>query len=139
MANEQNLRPMRQSSEEARENGRKGGKRSGEVKRQQKMMREICLQMLNGKLPEETAEQMRIFGLSKGCLTWGAAIIAKQINKAVKGDVQSAKFLLETSGQKEADKVELSGGLNNRQEIVVAKDQMTADLYNKLMEGDDGE
>lgn len=36
MANEQNLRPIKQSNEEATENGRKGGIASGEARRQKR-------------------------------------------------------------------------------------------------------
>ena len=132
--NEQNLIPNSQRTpSELREMRSKGGKVSGERRREKKMMQEICLKMLNASLSDEQAAQLGLFNLKKGDLTWNAAIIAKQINKAVKGDTASAKFLQDLSGQKEAEKLELSGGTHN--EVVVAKDQITADIYNSIMNG----
>ena len=61
MANEQNLKPMKQTSEEATRNGRLGGIRSGEAKRQKRSIREAMQTLLDStyNLKDKTTGEVR--------------------------------------------------------------------------------
>lgn len=50
MANEQNLRPIKLTHEEAMENGRKGGKASGKARRERRALRELMEMRLEGSV-----------------------------------------------------------------------------------------
>lgn len=97
------------TKEELAQCGRVGGVKSGETKRRKKEMREIVdilfsTPMKSGKLT--TAEQIKNFADIKGKnIDIGTAIIIAQINKALKGDTQSATFLRDTAGQKPKENV----------------------------------
>lgn len=97
------------TKEELAQCGRVGGVKSGETKRRKKEMREIVdilfsTPMKSGKMT--TAEQIKNFADIKGKnIDIGTAIIIAQINKALKGDTQSATFLRDTAGQKPKENV----------------------------------
>lgn len=103
MANEQNLVPYRfnkRSANEARENGRKGGKKSGEVRRQKKTMKETMKTLLSLELPEsEGKENLKQLGFEQEDLNIQTGILMNQVNRALKGDLDSAKFVRDTSGE----------------------------------------
>lgn len=103
MANEQNLAPYRfnkRSANEARENGRKGGKKSGEVRRQKKTMKETMKVLLSLELPEsEGKENLKQLGFEQEDLNIQTGILMNQVNRALKGDLDSAKFVRDTSGE----------------------------------------
>lgn len=87
MANEQNLKPVR-SKEEARERGRAGGKRSGEVRRENKLIKDRILERMG-----ETDWNEMINGL---------------IERA-KGNDKAFEILRDTIGQKPSEIIEVSG------------------------------
>lgn len=89
MANEQNLKPFtsNQSREEAVKNGRKGGIRSGEVKRENKLIRDRILERMGAEDWDEYID----------------GIIARA--KESKAD---AEFLRDTIGEKPVEKQEIS-------------------------------
>lgn len=101
MANEQNLIPgNRRSQSEARENGRKGGQKSGEVRRQRKAMKDTMKMLLNLDLPEsEGKEKLKEIGIDGEDLNIQTAILTNQIQRALKGDLDSAKFCRDTAGE----------------------------------------
>ncbi len=102
MANEQNLIPFtsNQSREEAKKNGAKGGKKSGEVRRQKKTMKETMKVLLSLELPEsEGKENLKQLGIEQEDLNVQTGILMNQVNRALKGDLDSAKFVRDTSGE----------------------------------------
>ena len=103
MANEQNLIPYRfdkRSANEARENGKKGGKKSGEVRRQKKTMKETMKALLSLELPEsEGKENLKQLGFEQEDLNIQTGILMNQVSRALKGDLDSAKFVRDTSGE----------------------------------------
>ena len=105
MANEQNLRVP--TSEEAREIGRKGGLASAESRRRKKEMRETLEILLSMPLHNGEAVDIDDVGsfsaLDKKNITIEAAMMVKQIQKALKGDTTAAAFVRDTAGQKPAD------------------------------------
>lgn len=105
MANEQNLIPIeqvnsRRSREEHSEDSKKGGKRSGEVRRQKKTMKETMKALLSLELPEsEGKENLKQLGFEQEDLNIQTGILMNQVNRALKGDLDSAKFVRDTSGE----------------------------------------
>lgn len=102
MANEKNLIPFtsNQNREEAKKNGSKGGKRSGEVRRQKKAMKETMKMLLSLDMPEcEGKEELKQLGLEDEDLTLQTGILINQVKKALAGNLDSAKFVRDTSGE----------------------------------------
>lgn len=102
MPNEQNLIPFtsNQSREEAERNGRKGGQKSGEVRRQKKAMKDTMKMLLSLEIPEsEGKEKLRELGIEDGDLTVQTQIAIQQVDKAMAGNLDSAKFVRDTSGE----------------------------------------
>ena len=98
MANESNL--IRLTSEKAREIGAKGGKRSGEVRRLKKTFKMALIDALETEVKDETGkptgktyQDMVNIGLLKG---------------AMEGNATNYKTILETIGELEAEKTEVS-------------------------------
>ena len=91
MANEQNLKPIRElSSEEAKKRGRQGGLNSVAAKRARKTLKETLLMML-----EEGDTQNNI--------------TLALLDKALKGDTKAYEVIRDTVGEKPTDKIEQSG------------------------------
>lgn len=102
MANEQNLIPFtsEQSREEAKKNGQKGGQKSGEVRRQKKTMKESMKMLLSLDLPESDGkERLKQLGIENEDLTVQTGILVNQVQKALEGNLDSAKFVRDTSGE----------------------------------------
>ena len=101
MANEQNLIPFnRQTESEQREKAKKGGQRSGEVRRQRKAMKETMKMLLDLKLPEsESKEKLKALGIEETDLNIQTAILTGQVQKALAGNLDSAKFIRDTAGE----------------------------------------
>lgn len=115
MANEQNLRPgeYKLSLEEAK----KGGQASGEARRRRKSMQEFAemilgLSMKTGEV--HSVEDIKSLAEIKDKnLTVDQMILLKQAEKAIKGDLSSATFIRDTSGNKPKEIIEHSGEVNN--------------------------
>ncbi len=104
MANEQNLIPFtsEQNREEAKKNGKKGGIASGAARRAKREARETAKRVLDFKpdLPPQMLETMRRMGLKKNVspdMRYIATLAIMQ--KAMKGDMQCYKFLIEMAGE----------------------------------------
>lgn len=89
MANEQNLKKIKTTSE-ARKKGRAGGKKSGEVRRQKRLLRDLL---------EEALETKTDTG------TLSIDITRALITKALDGDVKAYEVIRDTLGQKPKDKL----------------------------------
>ena len=101
MANEQNLIPWNKRTEsEQREYASQGGKKSGEVRRQKKAMKDTVKMLLNLNLPDsEGKEKLKELGIEEEDLTIQTAILTNQVEKALKGNLDSAKFVRDTAGE----------------------------------------
>lgn len=95
--------------------GKAGAKKSTEVRRRKKAMKETLESMLAMKLhPGRSADVEKIGSLSdiKGQnISVEAAMLFAQIQKALKGDTEAAKYLRDTAGQKPADESKLDVSL----------------------------
>lgn len=96
MANEQNLRPIELTHEEAVKNGRKGGVASGEARRKKKLMREAFEELLEKQYTD--SQGTPIDGTS--------ALAAKVFKQAMDGDLKAFEIIRDTTGQKPVERVE---------------------------------
>lgn len=117
MANEQNLRPNIQSTEEAREKGRKGGIASGKARREKRTFREIA-EMI-GAMPanERTRENVKkVVRMKDKDITYDVAIVVNNVMRAVNGDARAADWLSRVKGE---DKIqaEISGSISTPREL----------------------
>lgn len=109
MPNIENLKPFTsdQNREEAAKNGKKGGIASGIARKQKKTMQELAKMILNMSMANgevHSIEDIQSIADIKGKnLTIDEMILLKQTEKALKGDLQSAMFIRDTSGNKPID------------------------------------
>lgn len=102
MANEQNLRPVR-SKNEARIKGKAGGIKSGQVRAARKTLKEELLLLLSAG---DTQEKISL------------ALIQKALN----GDTKAFEVIRDSIGEKQTEKIEQSGELNNTITVKLAGD-----------------
>lgn len=101
MANEKNLIPFDQMSEEERKKkAANGGRKSGESKRRKKKMKEMINILLSLDMPDsEGKEKIKALGIDDEDLNIQTAILMAQVNKALRGNLDSAKFVREVSDE----------------------------------------
>ena len=97
------------------ENGRKGGIASGEAKRKKAEMKETLKTILAMPLNKKKCydiEEIETFAQLKGkTVDVETAILLKQVQRALAGDLPSAEFIRDTSGQKPTNDVNIEGAL----------------------------
>lgn len=91
---------------------RQGGIASGIAKREKRTMREIAEIILSKDVTT-----------SDGVVTGKYAVLAKVIDKALKGDLQAATFIRDTIGEKPSDKQEITGSLGVKKVFVTKEEQ----------------
>lgn len=100
----ENLVPCNQrSKEEASELGRKGGVASGKARQKKKLMKDLVIEMLNSKIwsDELKAKILNVFPeMEDEKMQVQTAMIASQIQKAMKGDTKAFEVMRDTAGQK---------------------------------------
>lgn len=108
MANgHENLIPMSErSKEEAREMGRKGGIASGETRRKKREIAEIARMVLEQQVTDVSDYDYGAVPVKEA--TVAELIMAVHANKALKGDKESAKLVLESA--KSDKKATMLGG-----------------------------
>lgn len=114
--NKDNLKHL--SSDEARRNGAKGGLASAEVRKKKKTMREALeMMMFKVKLPEEHRKMLEKEGFTEEDFNHQTVITRSLIAKAESGDVQAYNAICAMIGEKPAEKMELSGGMQTELKI----------------------
>lgn len=110
MANEQNLKPFtsEQNREEAKKNGHKGGIASGKARREKADFIRVAKSLMNCEISEANKKQIeaQFKELTTEEISYRALILIKQLEKAVKGDINSAKFLIEATGEKPKEEID---------------------------------
>jgi hypothetical protein len=109
-----NLIPANERTEkELREQTRNGGIKSGEARRRKKTMREALeMLMYNAKLSETTKQMLQAEGIKDTeSMNHQMVITRSLIAKAEAGDVQAYNAICAMIGEKPAEKVEMSGGM----------------------------
>jgi len=113
MANEQNLRPCEHKLTE--EEAKKGGLASAEARRKKRDLRLACQMMLEMDIKSKNGE------IKSGA----EAIVAAQMQKALKGDAKAFEVLRDTAGQKPVDKIEqVNIDMEYEQSVEYVKDLM---------------
>lgn len=107
MANEQNLKPVK-SEKEARELGRKGGIASGKARRKKADFIKTAKAILDCALSEQNQKVIKAQypELDDDEINYRTMILLKQMEKALKGDINSAKLIIDTTGEKPKDNIE---------------------------------
>lgn len=99
--NDHNLKTPTPS--EARENGKKGGIASGKARRAKKAMKETLEELLTMPIKDgkfDDIERIKSLASMKGKnISIQEAIMLAQIQKALKGDTNAARFVRDTMGQ----------------------------------------
>jgi len=106
MANEENLLKSGDlTSSELRERARKGGIASGEARREKKQMKACADAMLSGMPDDKSIQSLKKLypDLVIDDFTVTTLLIAKQIDKAAKGDTRALEFIRDITGQKPVD------------------------------------
>jgi hypothetical protein len=102
------------STEEAQEWGKKGGKASGVARRAKRDAKEAALLFLNMAAAGSLDDILGKLDIPKNERTNQMGIIARLTVKAQSGDVQSAKLLLELTGQMPKESAENNFSVNVR-------------------------
>jgi len=119
--NEGNMRPpgrFKENPELAREAGRKGA----EARKKKMTMREAMKRILDADIQDD-AQKLRMakaFGLEVDDLTNQDLLLTVVFQKALKGDMQAVKFIQEASGNKLAERVEISAPVGDTADKVKA-------------------
>jgi len=106
LANEQNLRPSEYKL--SREEAKKGGINSGISRRKKADFIRVAKALLDCDVSEKEKEQIRKnFPIGDEEISYRTMIIIKQIEEARKGNLNSAKYLDEITGEKPSDNVNI--------------------------------
>lgn len=115
MANEENLKPP--TASEARKRGKKGGVKSGKARKERKAMKETAEMILELTLKDGTVtdlEDIQSMAAANGKnITVQDAIILKQAQKALKGDIRAAEFIRDTSGNRPTNEQRMDVAVDN--------------------------
>lgn len=103
------------TKEELSAAGKKGAAASIETKRRKKAMKETLEVLLAMPLKDKKCydvEEIKNFAALKGKnIDVQTAIVIKQVQRALAGDLPSAEFVRDTSGQKPKDDLNISGSV----------------------------
>ena len=99
---------------------RLGGFASGEARREKRTMREIAEIILSKNVTT-----------SDGIVTVKYAVLAKVIDKALKGNLPAAEFIRDTIGEKPTDKQEVTGAFNIMPSVEVNGKELNFEIGEK--------
>ena len=124
MANEQNLVPLEsRSKEEARKIRSQGGKASVKVRRAKKSMRELCKIVLSMPLGEgstvDVEDIKNLRAVAGENISVEAAMILKQVQKALKGDTRAFESVRDTAGERPAQAVDVTAKADDRIDEII--------------------
>ena len=113
MANEKNLKPVR-NKVEARERGAKGGKKSGEARRNKKFLKDCMINLLDMQI-NDTKQFNRLLkmGLDAEDIDNRALLTVALFRKALTGDVAAFKEIRNLIGEENPN-----GGDGKLQELI---------------------
>lgn len=105
----ENLVPVTQrSKDEARELSRLGGIASGEARRRQKTIREMAQAILNMDITPQASVKLGALSAEQ-INSIGMAILAVHANKAMEGDVASARLLMDAAEKGKENNTAVAG------------------------------
>jgi hypothetical protein len=98
MANEKNLKPVRNKTE-ARERGKVGGVKSGESRRRKKTLRDTMELLLSAPLTDEETAEMTASGLDVKDIDRRAVLAVGLYRRAAEGDTKAYTLIAEMLGE----------------------------------------
>lgn len=111
------LQPIKQTPEQAAENGRKGGIASGKARRRKRDMKqaaEMILKMQTSSGKPVSLEDIKSLSELKGKnVTVEEAMLLAVASRALKGNLGAIGLFMELTGQKPAEKVEMQTTFND--------------------------
>lgn len=110
MANEDNLKPIELTHEQAVKFGSKGGKASVRAKRQRKTMKMQLELLMSSKLDNPDLEKIKKvltkFKIPKSDENIQMAMNVSMVQQVLKGNTKAYEIIRDTLGEKPADKIE---------------------------------
>lgn len=108
--NNENLRKINLTHDEATRNGKKGGEASGKARRKKKQMKDMFEYILQLDVTDEKLrKQMKEMGIADEQMTINALTCYAMVRKAVEGDTKAAEFIATMTGQKPQEKFKVEG------------------------------
>ena len=108
--NNENLRKINLTHDEATRNGKKGGEASGKARRKKKQMKDMFEYILQLDVTDEKLrKQMEEMGIADEQMTINALTCYAMVRKAVEGDTKAAEFIATMTGQKPQEKFKVEG------------------------------
>lgn len=108
--NNENLRKINLTHDEATRNGKKGGEASGKARRKKKQMKDMFEYILQLDVTDkELRKQMEEMGIADEQMTINALTCYAMVRKAVEGDTKAAEFIATMTGQKPQEKFKVEG------------------------------
>lgn len=121
--------------EQRRENASKAGKKAGENRRRRAKMREVALMILDLDIPNEEAKAALVdAGFDEEQANIAAGILFAAAIKGLEGDIEAARFVRDTSGQKPTDSVQV-GNLEDKPFETLDLRSLTTDQLKELAAG----
>ncbi len=106
-----NLKPLNQTSEEARAAGRLGGIASGVTRRNRKKFQDVLDAMLDmsvKKGPMTDIDKIRLLADLKGKnITVKEAMLLSQVSQALNGDLSALKYITEMLGEQPTPEIKI--------------------------------
>lgn len=125
------------NKEWASECGKKGAKRTQEVKRQKKAMREQLQTLLSLPVKDKTRKKdIKSLGLETEDIDNQAALLVSVFKKALRGDVEAARFIRDTIGEGPTSKIDVSAETLKTADDILIKVRSVAETTVKPKEGD---
>lgn len=113
--NNENLRKINLTHDEATRNGKKGGEASGKSRRKKKQMKDMLEYILQLEVTDDDLRgEMRRMGIDDEQMTINALTCYAMVRKAVDGDTKAAEFIALMTGQKPQDKIDLNATVENK-------------------------
>lgn len=126
----------RLTPEQRRENARLAGIASGEARQRRKLMRETAAGILKAPVAiPEAAAALEAAGLDNN---YQSAILLAAIQKAACGDIEAARFVRDTIGEKPTDTFNLTAVQRPIQEMDLSQ-MSDAELQSLIRSADDSE
>lgn len=121
----------------ASECGKKGIKKAQEVKRQKKAMREQLQVLLSLPVKDKTRKKdIKNLGLETEDIDNQAALLVSVFKKALRGDVEAARFIRDTIGEGPTSKIDVSAETLKTADDILIKVRSVAEATVKSKEGD---
>lgn len=95
----ENLDPVR-TKEEAKKRGRNGGKKSGEARRKKRDAKSAAKLILDMSTTGAISQNLKKMGIEDEDLTNRVAVMSRAFTKAMTGDINAMRFLMEMAGEK---------------------------------------